>query len=126
MKDPNEVSGAIVDSAIQVHSALGPGLLESAYLTCLTFELRERGHDVRAQVALPVVYKGIELPLGYRVDLIVDEIVLVEIKTVASLLPVHEAQLLTYLKLSGRRLGLLLNFHVTLMRDGIKRMVNQL
>jgi len=115
-----------VDSAVQVHAALGPGLLESAYATCLAHELKERGFSVRTQVPLPVVYKGIELAVGYRVDLIVEEVVIVEIKTVASLLPIHEAQLLTYLRLSGRRLGLLFNFHVPRMRDGIKRLVNRL
>jgi GxxExxY protein len=126
LRELNEVSGAIVDGAIQVHSSLGPGLLESAYQTCLAYELRERGLTVRNQVALPIVYKTIEMPVGYRVDLIVEESVIVEVKTVASLLPIHEAQLLTYLRLSGRRLGLLLNFHVPRMRDGIRRLVNGL
>ncbi len=126
MKELNEVSGTIVDAAIQVHSALGPGLLESAYQTCLMYELRERGLTVRNQVPLPIVYKTIRLPVGYRIDLVVHETVIVELKTVPELLPVHRAQLLTYLKLSGRRLGLLLNFHVPRMRDGIKRMVNRL
>lgn len=126
MKELNEVSGAIVDAAIQVHSALGRGLLESAYQTCLMYELRGRGLTVRNQVPLPIVYKTIRLPVGYRIDLIVNETVIVELKTVPELLPVHRAQLLTYLKLSDRRLGLLLNFHVPRMRDGIKRMVNRL
>jgi GxxExxY protein len=105
---------------------LGPGLLESAYATCLAYELRERGYAVRAQVPLPIVYKNIHLPVGYRVDLIVEESVVAEIKTVTALVPIHEAQLLTYLRLSGHRLGLLLNFHVAHMRDGIKRLVNNL
>jgi GxxExxY protein len=125
MRDLNEISGEIVDASIQVHSALGPGLLESAYQTCLAYELRQRGSTVRTQVAIPIVYKGITVPVGYRVDLVVEESVIVELKTVASLLPIHEAQLLTYLRLSDRRLGLLLNFHVALMRDGIKRLVNK-
>jgi GxxExxY protein len=126
LRDPNEVSGIIVGASIRVHSGLGPGLLESAYVTCLAYELRERGLAVRTQVALPVVYKSVQMPVGYRVDLIVEESVVAETKTVAALLPIHEAQLLTYLRLSGHRLGLLLNFHVVHMRDGIKRLVNNL
>jgi GxxExxY protein len=120
----NELSGTIVDAAIQVHSALGPGLLESAYETCLAYELGERGLFVRTQIGLPVVYKTIQMDLAYRIDLLVEESIVVELKTVSKLLPIHEAQLLTYLKLSGHRIGLLLNFHVPLMREGIKRMVN--
>ena len=126
MRDLNELSGTTVNAAIQVHSALGPGLLESAYETCLAYELRERGLLVRTQVALPVVYKMIHMDLAYRVDLLVEESIVVELKTVTKLLPIHEAQLLTYLRLSGHKLGLLLNFHVPLMREGIKRMVNNL
>jgi len=127
MRDLNELSGIIVDAAIQVHSALGPGLLESAYETCLAaYELRERGLRVRTQVALPVVYKTIRMDVAYRIDMLVEESIVVELKTVSRLLPIHEAQLLTHLKLSDHRLGLLLNFYVPLMRDGIKRMVNNL
>ena len=126
MRDLNELSGAVVDAAIRVHSALGPGLLESAYTTCLAYELRERRLLVRTQVALPVVYKTIRMDTAYRIDLLVEESIVVELKTVSKLLPTHEAQLLTYLKLSRYRLGLLLNFHVPLMREGIKRMVNDL
>ena len=111
---------------MEVHSALGPGLLESAYEACLTYELSRRGFDVRSQQALPVVYKEIRLELGYRLDLLVDQGVIVELKAVDKLLPVHEAQLLSYLKLSGHRLGLLTNFHVSYLKDGIKRMVNHL
>ena len=124
MKDFNAVSGEIVDAAMQVHSATGPGLLESTYHACLVYELRARGFRLQSQVSLPVVYQTIELLVGYRVDIIVEEAIIVEIKTVASLLPVHEAQLLTYLRLSRLRLGLLLNFHVPHMRDGIRRLVN--
>jgi len=120
----NQTSGEIVDGAVHVHSALGPGLLESAYEECLAYELRERGLTVRTQVALPLVYKGIRLDHGYRIDMLVEESVVVELKTALGLHPVHEAQLLTHLKLSGHRLGLLLNFYVPLMRDGIKRIVN--
>jgi GxxExxY protein len=126
VRDLNELSGAVVDAAIRVHSALGPGLLESAYTTCLAYELRERRLLVRTQVALPVVYKTIRMDTAYRIDLLVEESIVVELKTVSKLLPIHEAQLLTYLKLSRYRLGLLLNFHVPLMREGIKRMVNDL
>jgi GxxExxY protein len=122
----NELSGIIVDAAFQVHSALGPGLLESAYGACLAYELRSRGLNVRTQVDLPIVYKNVQLETGYRIDLLVEEEVIVELKTVTKLLPVHEAQLLTHLRLSQRRLGLLLNFYVALMRDGIKRVVNGL
>ena len=126
MNDLNSLSGIIVDSAIQVHSAIGPGLLESAYQTCLAYELRDRGLLVRTQVLLPIVYKAMTMDVAYRIDLLVEERIVVELKTVSKLLPIHEAQLLTYLKLSRRRLGLLLNFHVPLMREGIKRMVNNL
>jgi GxxExxY protein len=122
----NQISGEIVDSAIHVHSVLGPGLLESAYEACLTYELRERGLLVRTQVAVPVVYKGVRLEHGYRIDMLVEGSVVVELKTALGLHPVHESQLLTHLKLSHHRLGLLLNFYVPLMRDGIKRIVNNL
>jgi len=100
--------------------------LESAYETCLVYELRERGLHVRTQVALPVLYKTIQMDLAYRIDLLIEECLVVELKTVSTVLPIHEAQLLTYLRLSGHRLGLLLNFHVPLIREGIKRMVNNL
>jgi len=122
----NWISGQVVDSAIQVHSVLGPGLLESTYETCLAYELRERGLTVRTQVPVPVVYKGIRLEQGYRIDMLVEEAVVAEIKTILGNHPVHEAQLLTHLKHAGHRLGLLLNFHVSRMRDGIKRIVNGL
>ncbi len=118
----NAVSGAIVDSAIAVHRVLGPGLLESAYKSCLTYELRKRGLDVQSEVALPVVYEGCKLEAGYRIDLLVAKIVVVEVKSVDAIAPIHKAQLLSYLRLSGRPLGLLLNFNVVLMKDGIVRM----
>ena len=120
----DEISGQIVDAAIRVHSALGPGLLESAYETCLTYELRKRGLRVLVQHPLPVVYDGMRLDVGYRIDMLVEDAVVVDLKAVAKVLPVHEAQLLSYLKLSDRRVGLLINFHVLHLRDGIKRMVN--
>jgi len=122
----NAVSGTIVDAALRVHRALGPGLLESAYEACLVHELVKRGCAVRTQVGLPVEYDGVKLDVGYRLDPLVEEQVIVEIKAVEALRPVHEAQLLSYLKLSGKRLGLLLNFNVSLMKDGIKRVVSQL
>lgn len=122
----NQISGAVVDAAVKVHMALGPGLLESAYAACLLHELRKRGLAVRPQVGLPVEYDGVKLDIGYRVDLLVEEEVVVEIKAVEKLQAVHEAQLLSYLKLGEKRLGLLLNFNVRRMKDGIKRMVNKL
>lgn len=122
----NFISGQIIDSAMKVHSALGPGLLESAYHACLFHELRKRGLQVRSQVALPIYYDGITIDVGYRADMLIEESVLVELKTVSKTLPVHEAQLLSYLKPSHFRLGLLLNFHVLHFKDGIKRMVNDL
>ena len=118
-------TGAVVDAGMKVHSVLGPGLLESTYEACLAHELRGRGFAVRTQVPLPVTYEGLELELGYRVDVLVDEKVVVELKAVSKLLPIHEAQLLSYLKLNNFRVGLLINFHAVHLRDGIKRMVNR-
>jgi GxxExxY protein len=122
-KERDVRTGQVVDAAMTVHSALGPGLLESAYEACLAYELRARGLRVLAQVPLPVVYRAVRIEVGYRLDLLVDGAVVVELKTVAKLLPIHEAQLLSYLRLSGIRVGLLINFHVPRLRDGIKRMV---
>jgi GxxExxY protein len=119
----NVRSGQVVDAAMRVHSALGPGLLESAYEACLAYELRKRGLRLLRQVAMPIMYDCVKIELGYRADLLVDGVVLVELKTVAKIIPVHEAQLLSYLKLSGIRLGLLINFHEHRLRDGIKRLV---
>ena len=120
----NEISEQILGAAMEVHSALGPGLLESAYEACLEFELRRRGLAVEKQKALPICYRGLELDAGYRLDLLVEEEVIVEVKAVDTLAPVHGAQLLSYLRLSGCRLGLLLNFHVERLKDGIQRVVN--
>jgi len=120
----NEVTGAVVDGAIKVHSVLGPGLLESAYHACLAYELRKRGLEVATQVELPVRYESIRVDLGYRIDLLVERSVVVELKTVTKLLRVHEAQLLSYLKLGNFRAGLLINFHAARLKDGITRMVN--
>jgi GxxExxY protein len=124
--DVNQVSGAIVNAAMKEHSAVGPGLLESAYEACLLHELRSLGLDVKSQVGLPVAYDGIKIDVGYRVDLLVEDAVIVELKAVETLLPIHQAQLLSYLKLSGKRVGLLINFNVLHLKNGIKRMVNKL
>jgi GxxExxY protein len=112
-----------IDAALQVHKALGPGLLESAYEHCLAHEISRRGLSVQRQVALPIVYEGEKLDAGYRLDLIVDGSVIVEIKSIDALAPIHEAQVLTYLKLSGLRIGLLMNFNVVLFKHGLKRFV---
>ncbi len=120
----NKTARAVIDKAIVVHSKLGPGLLESIYRTCLTHELRAAGHNVVAEQLVPVHYDGIELDDGYRLDMLVNDGVIVEIKTVERLLPVHQAQLLSYLKLCDKRLGLLINFKVPYVTQGVKRMVN--
>jgi GxxExxY protein len=122
----NEISGAIVDSAIKVHTHLGPGLLEGAYQACLVHELGKRGLRAETEVACPVKYDDVTLDVGYRMDILVEGEVTVETKAVERLKPVHEAQLLSYLKLGKNRLGLLLNFNVKRMKDGIQRMVNKL
>jgi len=113
----------IIGFAIEVHRQLGPGLLESAYEECLCYELRQAGLVFQRQVPLPVTYKAVRLDCGYRVDVVVENAVILELKTVERLIPVHEAQLLTYLRLSGLRTGLLLNFNSPVLRDGIRRMV---
>lgn len=120
----NETTGQVVNAAMKVHSALGPGLLEGAYHACLGYELRQRGLSVVAQAPLPIHYQGVNIELGYRIDLLVEDTVVVELKAVARLLPIHEAQLLSYLKLSGHRVGLLINFHVLHLKDGIRRLAN--
>jgi GxxExxY protein len=119
----NELSRIIIGAAIDVHRELGPGLLESTYEACLRYELEQSGLRVVQQLALPVVYKGIEIDCGYRIDLLVEDNVLIELKAVEKLDKIHEAQILTYLKLSKRWLGLLINFNVALLKNGIKRMV---
>jgi GxxExxY protein len=121
-----EVGKQIVDSAIKVHRALGPGLLESAYQTCLAQELRKRGLHVECEIPQPVQYDGIQIDAGYRLDMLVENQVIIENKAVERILPVREAQLLTYLRLRNCRLGYLINWHVPLVKDGIKRMVNKL
>lgn len=121
-----QIAKQLVDAMLTVHRELGPGLLESTYQACLAHELRSRGIEVRCEAQLPVVYRGLEIEVGYRIDMLVGECIVVENKSVQALAPIHEAQLLTYLKLSGHRLGFLVNWNVPLIKDGIKRMVNNL
>jgi GxxExxY protein len=120
----NEITGVIVDAAMKVHSALGPGLLESVYETCLIKELHKRGLRTASQVSVPVVYEGEKLEAGYRLDLLVEGHVVVEIKAVDAINPLHRAQLLTYLRLAAKPVGLLINFKVVHLREGIRRVVN--
>lgn len=122
----NWVTGQIVDAAMRVHSSVGPGLLESAYQACLAYELIKRGVVVGVQVPMPLRYGGIVLELAYRADLLVDGRVIVEIKATAALLPVHRAQLLSYLRASALPVGLLINFHALHLRDGIVRIANEI
>lgn len=124
--DLDHLATRIIDGAFEVHSALGPGLLESVYEVCLVHELAKLGLPVRRQVPLPVRYDGLELEVGFRIDLLVADLVVVEIKSIERVLPIHGAQVLTYLKLSDLRLGLLLNFNVVHMRDGVKRVAHRL
>jgi len=119
----NEISGAVVDAAMKVHSALGPGLLESAYTACLRHELIKRGLKVSSEVPVPVVYDGIKLDAGYKLDLLVEDTVIVELKAIEALAPIHQAQIISYLKLAGKPIGLLINFHSLHLKDGIKRFV---
>ena len=121
-----DIASKIVSAAMKVHTALGAGLLESAYQKCLEYELRAAGIKVDCEVALPVVYEKIKIDAGYRIDMLVDETVIIENKTAEKLLPIHEAQLLTYLKMRKCKLGFLLTWNVPRMKDGIKRMVNNL
>jgi GxxExxY protein len=121
-----EIGQAIIAAAMKVHSAVGPGLLESAYETCLVYELEKRRIGIKSQVAVPIRYEELMIENGYRIDLLVGGLVVVELKAVTGILPVHRGQLLSYLKLGGFKLGYLLNFHVAHMRDGIERMVNGL
>jgi GxxExxY protein len=125
----NQVTGQIVDASMKIHTRLGPGLLESAYEACLAYELRKRGLDVQVQHALPVVYEDVSLDVGYRIDLLIERCVIVELKAVElkaveRMIPLYDAQLLSYLKLSGNKIGLLINFNVPRLKDGIKRMAN--
>jgi GxxExxY protein len=123
MTSRDALTDRVIGLAIEVHRNLGPGLLESAYEECLSYELGEAGIAFRRQVPLPVVYKAVRLDCGYRMDMLVEDRLVLELKTVEKLLPVHDAQLLTYLRLSGCPVGLLLNFNSSVLRDGIRRMV---
>jgi len=114
----------MIGAAIEVHRHLGPGLLESAYEACLAYELRDLGFKLEQQKPLPVVYKNVRLDCGYRLDLVVEDSVVVEVKAVEQLAPIHDAQLLSYLRLSGKSVGLLINFHVRVLKSGLKRIVN--
>jgi len=117
----NEITGIIIGCAIEVHKSLGPGLLESAYEECLAYELTKKGLIIKRQQPTPVVYKEIKLECGYRIDILVENAVVIELKVVDSINPVHEAQILTYMKFADKKLGLLINFNVTILKDGIKR-----
>ena len=120
----NDVAEIIVDACFKIHTTLGPGLLESVYESVLAYELQKRGLSVMRQMALPVVYDGIVLDEGFRIDLIVEDLVIVELKSVETVVPVHKKQLNTYLRLSGKKLGLLVNFGANLIKDGITRIAN--
>ena len=120
----NELSSDIIGAGLEVHKDLGPGLLENAYETCLDYELRQRGLHVLRQIPMPVTYKGIRIDVGFRIDLLVNEAIVVEVKAVTKLLPVHDAQLLSYLRLGDHQLGLLFNFNVERLKDGMRRLVN--
>ena len=127
MEEPiNSITSSIIGAAINVHRELGPGLLESTYEACLVHELAQEGIEVERQKALPVVYRGVRLDCGYRIDLLVQGQVVVEVKAVGRLEPIHRAQVLSYLKLSGCKVGLLINFNVKMLKDGVCRLVNEL
>jgi len=122
----NEISYAVIGIAIDLHKALGPGLLESAYEKALAYDLREKGFEVKEQVPMPFIYKEVKQELGYRLDLLINDKVVIELKSVEQLAPVHFAQTLTYLKLSGKKLGLLINFNTKILKNDIHRIVNKL
>jgi GxxExxY protein len=121
----DSITRRIIGAAIEVHRRVGPGLLESAYEACLAFELRQSGFKIEQQKPLPVVYKEVKLDCGYRLDLVVEDSVVVEIKAIDHLAPIHDAQMLSYLRLSGKRVGLLINFHARVLKNGLKRIVNE-
>jgi GxxExxY protein len=120
----NDITCVIIKGALKVHSMIGPGVLESSYEACLCHELRKAGLRVEQQVPLPLVYDGVRLEIGYRLDLLVEDEVIIEIKAQETILPVHHSQILSHLRLSGKRVGLLINFHVVLLKEGIIRKVN--
>ena len=119
----NEITEKIIGAAIAVHKELGPGLLESAYEACLVYELVQSGLKVESQKSLPVSYRGVKVDCGYRIDLLVEDQIILELKSIEKLEPIHEAQILSYLKLSGYKIGLLINFNVSLLKNGIRRFV---
>ncbi len=125
MNATDTIASEIVDSAFKIHKELGPGLLESAYEACLAYELEKRGLNVERQKAQPVHYDGIAVDAGYRIDILVNDLIVIELKAVEQLAPVHKAQLITYLKLSRKPLGFLINFNVPLIKNGIRRIANQ-
>lgn len=120
----NDISGKIIELAIEVHKELGPGMLEGAYEACLQFELERSGLRTETQLKLPINYQGMKFDAGYRIDMLVEDSVIVELKSIERLMPIHEAQLLSYLRMSNLKLGLLINFNHKLLRDGIRRVVN--
>ncbi len=124
--DENSLSNLVINRALKVHTALGAGLLESSYKECLFYELRQSGLKIEKEKALPLIYQTVKLECGYRVDLIVEDKLIIEIKAIEAISDVHMAQVLTYLKLSGCKLGLLMNFNVVKLKDGIRRVVNNL
>jgi GxxExxY protein len=121
----DRIAKELVDAAFKVHSSLGPGLLESAYEACIAHELTKRGYRVERQKPQPVIYEGLEIEVGYRLDLLVEDLIIIELKAVEQLAPIHQAQLLTYLKLSNKQLGFLINFNVPLIKNGIRSIANQ-
>lgn len=123
MLEFGDLSGRVIGAAMKVHSVLGPGLLESAYEACLVHELKKAGLKTETQIALPLSYDGVQIDIGYRLDLLVSDVLIVELKAVDKLTPLHQAQLMSYLKLSGKKVGLLINFNTEHLRDGIKRIV---
>ena len=122
--ETNEITGQIIDSAMKVHTALGPGLLESAYEACLAHELKKRGFQIEGQKEMPIEYDGEVIDVGYRLDLLVNNTVVVELKAVSEIVPIHEAQIISYLKLGRKPIGLLINFNVKQLKDGVKRFAN--
>jgi len=118
-----EIASQIINSAIKVHRALGPGLLETAYQTCLTYHLRQKGRMVECEVSLPITFEGVRLDAGYRIDMRIDRVIIIENKSIEEFLPVHQAQTITYLKLSGLSLGFLINWNVPRLIDGLRRVV---
>lgn len=124
MNEIDQIAKQIVDAAYRIHSKMGPGLLESAYEACMAYELAKRGFKVERQKPQPVVYDELEIEVGYRLDILVDDKVIIELKAVEQLAPIHQAQLMTYLRLSGKTLGFLINFNVPLIKQGIRRIAN--